>query len=111
MRKEDACKQPREALHERRKQAIGMHRKGVGVMEVAEMTGLSGTAVNTALCLHGAGASATSKPGLRCKKPMRSVLRASERDAVSSAPLLKPKPSQKVLKFTWTMRPRCQQRL
>ena len=61
MRKEDACKQPREVLHERRKQAIGIHRKGVGVMEVEEMTGLSGTAVNTALCLHGAGASATSK--------------------------------------------------
>ena len=69
MRKEDACKQPREVLQERRKQVKRIHRKGVGVMEVAELTGLSWTAVNTALRLHGAGASATSKPGVHGKKP------------------------------------------
>ena len=62
MQKEDARKQSREVLHERRKQVIRMHRKGVGVIRIVELTGLSWTAVNTALRLHGAGASATLKP-------------------------------------------------
>ena len=66
MQKEDARKQSREVLHERRKQVIRMHRKGVGVMRIVELTGLSWTAVNTALRLHGAGASATLKP--RCTR-------------------------------------------
>ena len=52
MQKEDA-----------RKQLIRMHRKGVGVMQIVEKTGLSWTGVNTALRLHGAGAAATLKPG------------------------------------------------
>ena len=68
-KKENALKQLREALYERRKQVIRMHRKGVGVMRIVELPGLSWTAVNTALRLHRAGASATLKPGVRAKKP------------------------------------------
>ena len=41
MEKEDARKQSREVLHERRKQVIRLHRKGVGVMQIVEQTGLS----------------------------------------------------------------------
>ena len=44
MQKEYARKQSREALHERRKQVIRTHRKGVGVMQIDEQTGLSWTA-------------------------------------------------------------------
>jgi ribosome maturation protein Sdo1 len=36
MQKEDARKQSREVLHERRKQVIRMHRKCVGVMQIVE---------------------------------------------------------------------------
>ena len=68
MQKDDARKQSREVLHERHKQVIRMHRKGVGVMQIVELTGLSWTGVNTALRLHGARASATLKPGIRGKK-------------------------------------------
>lgn len=50
-KKEDARKQSREVLHERRKQVIRMYRKGVAVMEIVAQTGLSWTAVNTALGL------------------------------------------------------------
>ena len=53
MEKEDARKQSREVLHERRKQVIRMHRKGVAVMEIVAQTGLSWTAVNTALTNQG----------------------------------------------------------
>ena len=49
MEKEDARKQSREVLHERRKQVIRLHRKGVGVMQIVEQTGLSWSGVNTAL--------------------------------------------------------------
>ncbi|RFC30766.1 MAG: Winged helix-turn helix [Candidatus Nitrotoga sp. MKT] len=52
MEKEDARKQSREVLHERRKQVNRMHRKGVAVMEIVAQTGLSWTAVNTALGLY-----------------------------------------------------------
>ena len=52
MEKEDARKQSREVLHERRKQVIRMHRKGVAVMEIVAQTGLSWTAVNRALRLY-----------------------------------------------------------
>ena len=51
MEKEDARKQSREVLHERRKQVIRLHRKGVGVMQIVEQTGLSWSGVNTALRL------------------------------------------------------------
>ena len=47
MEKEDARKQSRDVLHERCKQVVRMHRKGVGVMQIVEQTGLSWTAVNT----------------------------------------------------------------
>ncbi|CAG9931992.1 IS630 family transposase [Candidatus Nitrotoga arctica] len=69
MEKEDARKQSREVLHERRKQVIRMHRKGVAVMEIVVQTGLSWTAVNTALRLYKAEGSGALKPGVRGKKP------------------------------------------
>ena len=62
MEKEDARKQSREVLHERRKQVIRMHRKGVAVMEIVAQTGLSWTAVNTALRLYKAKGSGALKP-------------------------------------------------
>jgi transposase len=68
MEKEDARKQTREVLHERRKQVIRLHRKGVGVMQIVELTGLSWTAVNNALRIHRAGDLAKLKPSQRGKK-------------------------------------------
>ena len=68
MQKEDARKQSREVLHERRKQVVRMHSKRVGVMRIVEQTGLSWTAVNTALSLHRAGGAGVLKPGIRGKK-------------------------------------------
>src|SRR4030066_2011415 len=69
MEKEDARKQSREVLHERRKQVIRMHRKGMAVMEIVAQTGLSGTEVNCALRLYKAEGSGALKPGVRGKKP------------------------------------------
>jgi hypothetical protein len=46
MEKEDVRKQSREVLHERRKQSIRMHSKGMPVMQIVEHSGLSWYAVN-----------------------------------------------------------------
>lgn len=126
MQNEDARKQSRAVLHERRKQVVRMHRKGVGVMQIVEQTDLSWTAVNTALRLYGEGSMATLKPGIRGKKPGsgRSLTRAQEQAIQqticgnrpeqlkmdhalwSSTRPLRPKPKQKVQRFTGAMRQR-----
>ena len=44
MDKEDARLLKMEALHERRKQVIRLHRKGIKVMQIVDMTGQIGRA-------------------------------------------------------------------
>ena len=69
MDKEDARTQSRDVLHERRKQVIRLHRKGLGVMRIVDQTGLSWSAVNAAICLFAEGQWGALKPDARGKKP------------------------------------------
>ena len=55
MHKEDARYQKLEQLHERRKQAVRLHSKGKGVMEIVALTGLSYPTVRRAIDLYEAG--------------------------------------------------------
>jgi hypothetical protein len=111
IQKEDAPKQSREARHERRKQVVRMHRKGVGVMQIVEQTGLSWTAVNTALRLHSAGAARQLKPGIRGKKPGsgRSLSPAQEQ-AVQQA-ICDKRPEQLKMDFALRSRPAVRQHI
>src|SRR4030066_1369886 len=68
MEKEDARKQTREALHERRKQVIRMHRKGMPVMQIVEHSGLSWYAVNAAIKRYSEAGVSGLKPEARGKK-------------------------------------------
>ncbi len=68
MEKEDARKQSREVLHERRKQVIRMHRKGMAVMQIVEHSGLSWSAVNTAITIYSKAGAEALKPAARGKK-------------------------------------------
>jgi transposase len=68
MEKEDARKQSREVLHERRKQVIRMHRKGMPVMQIVEHSGLSWSAVNAAITAYSTAGAAALKPAARGKK-------------------------------------------
>jgi transposase len=68
MEKEDARKQSREVLHERRKQVIRLHRKGMGVMQIVEHSGLSWYAVNAAITAYSTVGPAALKPAARGKK-------------------------------------------
>ena len=68
MEKDDARKQSREILHERRKQVIRMHRKGMPVMQIVERSGLSWSAVNAAITRYLTAGASSLKPAARGKK-------------------------------------------
>jgi transposase len=68
MEKEDARKQSREVLHERRKQVIRLHRKGMPVMQIVEHSGLSWCAVNAAIRAYATAGAAALKPACAARK-------------------------------------------
>ena len=68
MQKEDARKQSRDVLHDRRKQVIHLLASGVGVMQTAELTGLSWSAVNAARHLYSQAGAGALRPHARGKK-------------------------------------------
>ena len=68
MEKEDARKQSREVLHERRKQVIRLYRKGMRVMKIVEHSGLSWSAVNAAIKKYSTGGAEKLKPSARGRK-------------------------------------------
>ena len=65
MEKEDARFQTLEQLHERRKQVVRLHKKGVRVMQIVAMTGLSYPTVRATIDLFDAGGWAGIRPALR----------------------------------------------
>jgi transposase len=65
MEKENARKQTLEQLHERRKQVIRLHKKGIKIMQIVAMTGLSYPPVRAAIDLFEAGGWAAIKPASR----------------------------------------------
>jgi transposase len=62
MSDQDARKQSLSELHERRRQVIRLQKKGYGVMQIVDLTGLSWPAVRVALDLYEAGGMAALKP-------------------------------------------------
>jgi len=58
-----------EQLYALRKQAVRLHRKGLRVMQIVAMTGLSWPGVRAALDRYEAGGMAALKPAVRGKKP------------------------------------------
>ncbi|MCS6763931.1 MAG: IS630 family transposase [Candidatus Protistobacter heckmanni] len=69
MEKENARYQKLKQLHERRKQVVRLHRKGYGVMAIAELTGLSYPAARLAIDLYEEGGAAALKPNPRARTP------------------------------------------
>jgi len=67
MDKEDARFQSLERWHERRKQVVRLHRKGLGVMRIVELSGLSYPAVRAAIDRYEEGGSAANQPKARGK--------------------------------------------
>ena len=65
MEKENARKQTLEQLHERRKQVVRLHKKGIKIMQIVEMTGLSYPPVRAAIDLFEAGGWSAIRPARR----------------------------------------------
>ena len=58
-----------EQLYALRKQVVRLHLKGLPVMQIVAMTGLSWPGVRAALKRYEAGGMAALKPSIRGKKP------------------------------------------
>ncbi len=65
MEKENARRQTLEQLHERRKQVVRLHRKGIKIMQIVSMTGLSYPAVRATLDQFAEGGWAAIRPAAR----------------------------------------------
>ena len=65
MEKENAAKQTLEQLHERRKQVVRLHKRGIKIMKVVEMMGLSYPAVRAVIDLFDAGGRPAIRPACR----------------------------------------------
>jgi transposase len=102
MEKEDARKTP-VSLHERRKQVVRLHRKGYGPMKIAELTGLSWGAVNTALTLFEDGGAAALKPKTRGRKSGMGRTLTQEQELRIQKLICEKRPEQLKMDFAlWT---------
>jgi len=99
MEKDDARKQTREVHHERRKQVIRLHRKGMPVMQIVEHSGLSWYAVNAAIrryLTEGAGA---LKPAARGRKAGSGRSLSEEQEAAIRQIICDKRPEQLKMAF------------
>ena len=109
MDKEDARKQSREVLQERRKQVVRLHRRGIGVMQIVEQTGLSWAAVNAALRLYGSGGAAALKPQVRGKKMGTGRHLSAEQELEIQRTICDRRPEQLKMDFALWSRPAVKQ--
>ena len=99
MEKEDARKQTREALHERRKQVIRMHRKRMPVMQIVEHSGLSWYAVNAAIKRYAEAGASALKPEARGKKQGSGRVLSEAQEATVRQIICDKRPEQLKMEF------------
>ncbi len=68
MEKRDARKLTRDELHERRREVVRFYEEGVPVMRIVERTGLSWSAVSTAIKRYQTGGESALRPSVRGRK-------------------------------------------
>lgn len=100
MEKEDARYQTLEQLHERRKQVVRLHKKGIKVMQIVAMTGLSYPAVRATLDLFDTGGWAGIRPALRGRnRGDGRVLSQAQEDAIQRM-IIDKRPEQLKMDFS-----------
>ncbi len=103
MDKEDARNQTLAQLHERRKQVVRLHRRGSGVMQIVEMSGLSYPAVRAAIDRFEAQGLAALKPATRGKKLGTGRSLSVEQEQALRALICEKRPEQLKMEFAlWT---------
>lgn len=99
MEKEDARKQSREVLHERRKQVIRLYRKGMPVMQIVEHSGLSWYAVNAAINRYLTAGAGALKPVARGRKPGGGRMLSEEQERAVQQIICDKRPEQLKMEF------------
>lgn len=100
MDKEDARYQTLEQLHERRKQVVRLHNRGLKVMQIVEMTGLSYPTVRATIDRFEAGGWAGIRPAVRGRlKGDGRVLSQAQEDAIQHM-IIDKRPEQLKMEFS-----------
>ena len=100
MEKENARRQTLEQLHERRKQVVRLHKKGLKIMQIVAMTGLSYPPVRAAIDLFESGGWDAIRPALRGRsRGDGRVLSAAQEEAVQRL-IIDKRPEQLKMDFS-----------
>jgi transposase len=100
MEKEDARYQTLEQLHERRKQVARLHKKGIKVMQIVEMTGLSYPTVRGVIDRFESGGWSAIRPALRGRnRGDGRVLSAAQEDTIERL-IIDKRPEQLKMDFS-----------
>ena len=103
MGKENARKQTLEQLHERRKQVVRLHKKGIGVMQIVGMTGLSYPAVRVCVDLFDSVGWAAIRPAGRGRSAGAGRTLSAVQEATIQRTIIDKRPEQlKMDFFLWS---------
>lgn len=99
MDKEDARKQTLEQLHERRKQGVRLHKRGLGIMKIVELSGLSYPTVRKTIDLFEAGGWSAIRPASRGRQVGQGRRLTAEQERKIRALICDKRPEQLKLDF------------
>lgn len=100
MEKEDARFQTLEQLHERRKQVVRLHKKGMKVMKIVGMTGLSYPTVRSAIDLFETGGWSAVRPALRGRNRGDGRVLSAEQESAVQRMIIDHRPEQLKMDFS-----------
>jgi transposase len=100
VKKENAKKQTLEQLHERRRQVVSLHKKGIKIMQIVAMTGLSYPPVHAAIDLFEAGGWVAIKPALRGRGRGDGRVPSAVQQAVAQRLIIDNRPEQLKMAFS-----------
>ena len=99
MEKDDARYSTLEQLHERRKQVVRVHRKGYGVMQIVELSGLSYPTVRAAIDRYEEGGLAAIRPATRGKRAGQGRTLTEEQEQAIRKIICDKRPEQLKMEF------------
>ena len=103
MEEENARKQTLEQLHERRKQVVRLHQKGLKVMQIVELTGLSYPPVRAAIDLFETGGWVAIRPAARGRSRGDGRVLSKVQEDTTQRLIIDKRPEQLKLDFSlWT---------